>query len=223
MKAIAVDDEPFALEVIRAHAAKVPFLELAQCFTNAFEAIAYLAKNKTDLIFLDIKMPDISGIELAESLPQKPLTIFTTAFAEHAVQSYELNAVDYLLKPFSFARFLKACNKVNDMLNASGQNGSAGESIFIKTGYESVKVNFDDILCLESGGNYITFVLTSGKSLLSRLTMTEAIDLIPANKFNRVHRSYIVNKNKVCKIERHQLQLDGGYTVPVSQSYFKGF
>ncbi|WP_157525751.1 LytR/AlgR family response regulator transcription factor [Mucilaginibacter ginkgonis] len=223
IKAIAVDDEPFALEVIRAHAAKVPFLELAQCFTNAFEAIAYLAKNKTDLIFLDIKMPDISGIELAESLPQKPLTIFTTAFAEHAVQSYELNAVDYLLKPFSFARFLKACNKVNDMLNASGQNGSAGESIFIKTGYESVKVNFDDILCLESGGNYITFVLTSGKSLLSRLTMTEAIDLIPANKFNRVHRSYIVNKNKVCKIERHQLQLDGGYTVPVSQSYFKGF
>ena len=220
IKAIAIDDEPFALEVIRAHAAKVPFLALAQCFTNAFEAIAYLAKNKTDLIFLDIKMPDISGIELAESLQQKPQIIFTTAFAEHAVQSYELNAADYLLKPFSFPRFLKACNKVNELLNAPALLSNADDGFFIKTGYESVRVKFQDILYLESGGNYITFVLAGDKNLLSRLTVIETLALLPVSQFIRVHRSFIVNKAKICRIERHQLHLEENLIVPMGSSYY---
>jgi len=111
MKAIAIDDEPIALEIIKAHAAKVPFLTLKATFTDAFQALEYLQKESIDLIFLDIKMPDISGIEFFNSLSKKPLLIFTTAYTEHAVTSFEMDAVDYLLKPFSLARFIKGCNK----------------------------------------------------------------------------------------------------------------
>jgi two-component system LytT family response regulator len=216
--AIAIDDEPFALEVIRAHGSKVPFLNLAACFTNAFEALAYLAQHQVDLLFLDIKMPDISGLELMESLQPKPLVIFTTAYAEHAVQSYELNAVDYLLKPFAFARFLKACHKVNELLqNRLGHNLPA-DSIFVRSGYETVRINFNEILYLESGGNYIAFVLTDDRRIMSRLTISEALETLPDTQFARVHRSYIVNKQKINRIERHQLHLEG-VCVPVSSAY----
>ena len=110
MRAIAIDDEPMALEVIRAHAARVPYLELAKCFSDAFLALEYLQREPVDVLFLDIKMPDITGLELVATLPKKPLIIFTTAYSEHAVESFELDAIDYLLKPFSLARFVRACN-----------------------------------------------------------------------------------------------------------------
>jgi two-component system, LytTR family, response regulator len=116
MKAIAVDDEPMALEVVKAHASKVPFLELRAEFTDAFQALEYLQKENIDLIFLDIKMPDISGIEFFNSLRIKPLLIFTTAYSEHAVTSFEMDAIDYLLKPFSLARFIQACNKAYECI-----------------------------------------------------------------------------------------------------------
>src|ERR1700749_808601 len=115
LTAIAIDDEPLALEVVRSHAGKVPYLNLQASFTNAFEAIVHLQQQPVDLLFLDIKMPDITGIELFNSLGKKPMVVFTTAYSEHAVESFELDAVDYLLKPFSFVRFLKACNKANEM------------------------------------------------------------------------------------------------------------
>src|SRR6187549_1883188 len=156
IKAIAIDDEPLALEVIRSHAGKVPFLELAACFTDALKAVEYLAKEPVDLLFLDIKMPDISGLELMESLQQKPMVIFTTAYAEHAVQSYELNATDYLLKPFAFTRFLKACHRAHEiLLLKQGSKAPVADSLFIKSGYEQVKINFSDLLYLEGGGNYM--------------------------------------------------------------------
>ncbi|HTF31412.1 MAG TPA: response regulator, partial [Flavitalea sp.] len=117
MKAIAIDDEPIALEIIKAHAAKVPFLELKAEFTDAFKALEYLQKENIDLLFLDIKMPDISGIDFFNSLARKPLVIFTTAYSEHAVTSFELDAVDYLLKPFSLPRFIKSCNKAFELFN----------------------------------------------------------------------------------------------------------
>ncbi|WP_295767550.1 LytTR family DNA-binding domain-containing protein [uncultured Mucilaginibacter sp.] len=214
INAIAIDDEPFALEVIRLHAAKVPFMELGACFTNAFEAIAYLAQNPVDLLFLDIKMPDISGIELMESLQVRPLVIFTTAYAEHAVQSYELNAVDYLLKPFALTRFLKACHKANDLLQSRKAEKIPASSIFVKSGYETVRINFDDILFLEAAGNYATFILNDDKRITSRLTITEATELLPAGMFARVHRSYIVNTNRIDRMERHQLHI-GTHKVPV--------
>ena len=187
MKAVAIDDEPIALEIIKSHAAKVPFLDLRAVFTDAFAALEYLQKENIDLIFLDIKMPDISGIEFFNSLSKKPLLIFTTAYTEHAVTSFELDAVDYLLKPFSLSRFLKGCNKAYELYNFRNQSETA-DHIYIKTGYEQVKVMFDDILYLEATGNYVTFVLKD-KNILSRSTFAEAINLLPSGKFVRIHRS----------------------------------
>jgi two-component system LytT family response regulator len=219
--AIAIDDEPLALEVVRSHADKVPFLQLAACFTDAFKAIEYLAKNPVELLFLDIKMPDISGLELIESLQQKPMVIFTTAYAEHAVQSYELNAIDYLLKPFAFPRFLKACHKANELLQVKGGKQEINGSIFIKVGYEQLKINFTDLLYLESGGNYMSFILADGRKILSRLTINDTLTLLPPQHFERVHRSYIVNTSKIDRIERHQLHI-GLHTIPVGSAFNRG-
>src|SRR3954462_6634972 len=134
MKAIAVDDEPIALEIIRSHACKVPFLGLKAGFSDAFKALEYLQKESIDLIFLDIKMPDISGIDFFNSLSRKPLLIFTTAYSEHALTSFEMDAVDYLLKPFSLARFIKGCNKAYELFQA--RNTAAGsDHFYVKTGY----------------------------------------------------------------------------------------
>ncbi|HYC27423.1 MAG TPA: response regulator, partial [Chitinophagaceae bacterium] len=133
MKAIAIDDEPIALDIIKSHAAKVPFLDLVATFTDAFEALEYLQRESVDLIFLDIKMPDISGIDLFSSLSKKPLVIFTTAYSEHAVTSFELDAVDYLLKPFSLSRFIKGCNKAFELYNFRNDPGQE-DHLYVKTG-----------------------------------------------------------------------------------------
>src|SRR6187402_2523461 len=149
MRAIAIDDEPLALEIIKSHASKVPFLDLQATFTDAFKAMQYLLKENIDLIFLDIKMPDISGIDFFNSLNKKPLVIFTTAYTEHAVTSFELDAVDYLLKPFPLTRFMKACNKAYELYNFRN-TAEVKDYIFLKTGYEQVRVSFDDICHLEA-------------------------------------------------------------------------
>ncbi|RDV15161.1 DNA-binding response regulator [Pontibacter diazotrophicus] len=219
MKAIAIDDEPMALEVVRSHAAKVPFLELEACFTDAFKAMEYLQNEAVDLLFLDIKMPDINGLEFVTSLQKKPLVIFTTAYSEHAVTSFELDAIDYLLKPFALARFLKACNKAQELLQLRSNLVAPKDYVFLKTGYEQVKVHYDEILYMEAAGNYVTFVLED-KKLLSRMTINELSELLPADKFTRVHRSYIVAKDRIDKIERHQVCVKGHY-VPVGASYMQ--
>jgi two-component system, LytTR family, response regulator len=213
---IAVDDEPLALEVVRSHASKVPFLELKAEFTDAFQALEYLQKENIDLIFLDIKMPDISGIEFFNSLSKKPLLIFTTAYSEHAVTSFEMDAIDYLLKPFSLARFIKACNKAFELYNFRNTTETS-DHLYVKTGYEQVKVMYDDIQYLEATGNYVTFVLTD-KKVLARSTFAEAIHWLPQQKFVRVHRSYLVAVNKIVKVERHQVTV-GQAKVPVSEAY----
>ncbi|MFD2874498.1 LytR/AlgR family response regulator transcription factor [Mucilaginibacter ximonensis] len=217
LTAIAIDDEPLALEVVRSHAGKVPYIDLLACFTNAFEAIIYLQKQPVDLLFLDIKMPDISGIELLNSLGKKPLVIFTTAYSEHAVESFELDAMDYLLKPFSFARFLKACNKANEIINLRGA-ANKKDYLFLKTGYDQVRVNFNDICYLEATGNYVNFVLKD-KSHLSRMTITEVEHLLPIDKFVRTHRSFIAAIDKIDKIERHQITVNGAI-LPVGSTYY---
>ena len=216
MKAIAIDDEPIALEIIKAHAAKVPFLELKAVFTDAFRALEYLQKETVDLIFLDIKMPDISGIEFFNSLTKKPLLIFTTAYSEHAVTSFEMDAVDYLLKPFSLSRFIKGCNKAFELYNFRNA-AEVTDHLFIKTGYEQQKVFYDDILYAEATGNYVSFVLKD-KTILSRSTFVEVTSLLPAGKFVRVHRSYIVAIDKINKVEKQQVTI-GKTTVPVSEAY----
>ncbi|PRY14340.1 LytTR family two component transcriptional regulator [Pontibacter ummariensis] len=219
MKAIAIDDEPMALEVVRSHAAKVPFLELVACFTDAFKALEYLQNEPVDLLFLDIKMPDITGLEFVTSLQKRPLVIFTTAYTEHAVTSFELDAIDYLLKPFSLARFVKACNKAQELLQLRSQAVAPKDYLFLKTGYEQVKVHYEEILYLEAAGNYVTFVLDD-KKLLTRMTIGEVCELLPSEQFMRVHRSYIVAKDKIEKIERHQVRIKG-HDVPVGASYMQ--
>lgn len=217
MTALAIDDEPIALEVVKSLAEKVPFLELKGAFTNAFQAIDYLQKNKVDLLFLDVKMPDISGLELLKTLPQPPLVIFTTAYAEHAVQSFELDAVDYLLKPFSLSRFLKACNKAQELLQLRSNKDFASPVIFVKSGYDQVRVSLQDILFVESAGNYMQFITPTGK-ILSRLTMAETQALLPGHQFFRIHRSYIINRNRIDRIEKTQVWL-GDFCVPIGAGF----
>jgi DNA-binding LytR/AlgR family response regulator len=216
MKAIAIDDEPIALDIVRSHAAKVPFLELKAEFTDAFKALDYLQKESIDLIFLDIKMPDISGIDFFNSLSKKPLLIFTTAYTEHAVTSFEMDAVDYLLKPFSLSRFIKGCNKAFELYNARNAT-QALDHIYIKTGYEQMKVMYEDILYVEAAGNYVTFVLKD-KKVLSRSTFVEAVNLLPPEKFVRIHRSFVVAVHKIDKVERHQVTINNT-KIPLSEAF----
>lgn len=219
INAVAIDDEPLALGVVRSHAAKVPFVDLKAEFTDAFKAMEYLQHNQVDLLFLDIKMPDISGIDLLACLSKKPLVIFTTAYSEHAVTSFELDAVDYLLKPFSLARFTKACNKAYELHNFRNVKEEKKNYLFLKTGYEQVKVMFDEICYLEATGNYVNFELKD-KQLLSRMTISEVEQLLPADQFIRIHRSFIAAVKKVEKIERHQLVVNGA-VLPVGSSYYQ--
>ncbi len=219
MIAIAIDDEPIALDIVAAHAGKVPFIDLQASFTNAFEAITYLQQHKVDLIFLDIKMPDISGIEFLKALSKPPLVIFTTAYSEHAVQSFELDAVDYLLKPFSLSRFLKACNKAKELFDLRNQAPENKlDFMFIKDGYEQVKVLFNEISYIEASGNYTQFHLTNGKLLSSRITITELVDLLPNKQFIRTHRAFIVAKNRVSKYDRSQVWI-ADQIIPIGATY----
>ena len=218
LKAIAIDDEPIALEVIKNLSLKISFVELKGFFTDAFEAVGFLRKEKIDLIFLDIKMPDISGIDFLKSIPNPPMVIFTTAYSEHAVQSFELDAIDYLLKPFSQSRFLKACNKAYEQFELRKNiSTSVPDSIFIKSGYDQIRVGLEDILYAESNGNYVQFVLEKNK-IVSRLTMSEAEELLPAPAFIRIHRSYIVAKKRISKIDKNSVWINQT-ELPVGASY----
>ena len=220
LRAIAIDDEPIALDVISNFSQKVPGIGLDACFTDAFRALDYLQKNKVDLIFLDIKMPDISGTDLLQSMASPPMVIFTTAYSEHAVRGFELDAIDYLLKPFSLARFLKACNKANEQfeLKKTPTPGHpVADYIFIKCGYEQVKIELDDILYVESSGNYMQFILKS-KKILSRLTMNQVMELLPVSGFVRIHRSYIVSKKAIEKVEKNLVWIKQ-VSLPVGAIY----
>lgn len=220
MIAIAIDDEPIALDVIKSHAAKVPFVVLAATFTNAFDALAYLQQHKVDLMFLDIKMPDISGIDFLNTLSNPPKVVFTTAYSEHAVKGFELDAVDYLLKPFSLTRFLKACNKAHELYNLRNKPSTEAtpEFIFVKDGYEQVKVLLGDILFVEAAGNYTKIYLTGNRSLSTRITLVDMQLLLPTNKFVRTHRAFIVAWDKVAKYDRTQVNIDE-HAVPIGALY----
>jgi len=220
MIAIAIDDEPIALDIVKSHASKVPFMTLEAVFTNAFEAIAYLQKNPVDLIFLDIKMPDISGIDFLHSLNNPPLVIFTTAYAEHAVKGFELNALDYLLKPFSLSRFLKACNKAEELysLRRKTDTITSPAYLFIKDGYEQIKVAIDDIIYIEAAGNYTLIHLQNNSSLSTRMPISEMHALMPSQKFIRIHRAFIIAKKAVTKYDRNQVWI-GERLIPVGPTY----
>ncbi|MGN6438360.1 MAG: LytR/AlgR family response regulator transcription factor [Agriterribacter sp.] len=222
LRTIAIDDEPIALEVVKSLSAKVPFIDLIACFTNAFDALAFVKNEKIDLIFLDIKMPDITGIDWLKSVSRPPMVIFTTAYSEHAVESFELDAVDYLLKPFSLARFLKAANKAYELHRLKNHQPETGnpQTVFIKSGYEQIKVDMNDILYVQSAGNYLHFILTNQK-ILSRLTMNEAEEMLSPDRFTRIHRSYIVANEKVTRIDKSFVWIND-ISLPIGAGYSSG-
>ncbi len=219
LKSIVIDDEPMALEVIKSFAKKINFLKVQHYFTDAFEALDFLQKNEVDLLFLDISMPDISGIDLLKSISNPPLVIFTTAYSEHAVQSFELDAIDYLLKPFSLARFIKSCNKANEQFELRNKSFSKKDPsiIFIKSGYDLVRVDLKELLYVEGTGNYVKLVLTD-RNILTRLTMKEALELLPTNDFIRVHRSYIIAKKRIFKYNKTDVWINKTQ-IPIGDAY----
>lgn len=214
LTAIAIDDESMALEVIKSHASKVPFLELRETFTDAIQALQYLKSNPVQVIFLDINMPDISGIDLAALLPKETLVIFTTAYSDYAVKGFELDALDYLLKPFNLSRFLKACQKAQEWFELQPKDEL--NYLFIKTGDGQIRVDFEDLLFCEATGNYVSFQLKKEKHL-SRMTFGEVEKLLPSF-FVRTHRSFLGNSRLINKVERHQLHI-GNRVIPVSSTF----
>ena len=208
---IAIDDEPKALEVIERYCAKTSLVSLNASFREPVKAIEFLQREKVDLIFLDINMPDINGMGLLQTLKVKPLIIFTTAYSHYAVESYELNALDYLLKPITFERFLMALNKSVASLS------SREKIIFFKSGPQIHPVKKEDILYFEKDGNYITVYLRD-KQILIRENMANIFDLVPAADFLRVHKSYVVAIRHIAMIEVHQLIINST-KIPIGNTY----
>lgn len=224
IRSVAVDDEPRALEVLRIHAERASSLSLEATFVDPFKAIEYINDNAVDLVFLDINMPDINGLSVVKYFKNRPLVIFTTAHSEYAIESYEVEALDYLLKPFDFARFLLAVNKAQSRLESDQSESSPKELpgfLFVNTGNQKQRILLDELLYVESEGNYVSYVTTSGKHLV-RASVKETLKLLPANQFVQIHRSYIVALQRVEKIEDHHVFVSNK-KMPVGATYREHF
>ncbi|MEC7755647.1 MAG: LytTR family DNA-binding domain-containing protein [Bacteroidota bacterium] len=223
-KTIAVEDEPMALEVMVDYIGKVPGLELVATFRHGMHALDYLRKHPVDLMFLDINMPDLSGMELARLLQKPPKIIFTTAYSEYAVEGFEVEAVDYLLKPVDFARFVKACERAmaqtKPLTTSVEPVGNEETYLLIKSGTETHKVSVDEVHFLEGSGNYVTYHTAKGK-IMSLQTMKELEASLPA-PFVRIHKSYIINLKHLNSFEAHQVSI-GKSKIPLSQAYRDSF
>lgn len=216
IKAIAIDDEPIALDIIRRYSERVPYINLEKQFLNGLEARDYLIENDVKLLFLDVRMPDINGIDLFKGLEEKPLVIFSTAYSEYALSGFELEALDYLLKPYSFERFEKACLRAKEMLELKGilENNP---TLFVKDGYQMVKIDLKEISVLQAVGNYLRFVM-DGREVLARMTIKEFLSEWADNNFIQVHRSYVINTDKVSKLDRHVIWIDD-IEIPIGGSF----
>jgi two-component system LytT family response regulator len=218
MNCIAIDDEPKALEVIERYCHKSDMVDLKATFREPVKAIEFLNRERIDLIFLDINMPDINGMQLIQTLATKPMVIFTTAYSNYAVESYNLNAIDYLLKPITFERFLFAINKAVAALLSKNATVTDDEiTVLIKSGPQTYQVKVADILYLEKDGNYITVHLKD-KLILIRENMSDIFDLVPAAGFMRVHKSYVISIRHITMIEVHQLIINGE-KIPIGSTY----
>ena len=207
IKAIALDDEPLALKIIETFCADIDFMELEKTFSKPNEALKHINKFPVDLIFLDIQMPSINGIDFYKSLDKNVMVIFTTAFPEYAVDGFELNAVDYLMKPFSFERFTQSVNKAKEYFNFlnSSSAGTAQNHFFIRADYKLIKVMYEDIVYIEGLNDYVKIFLLNQKPIIARMTMKNMLDRLPQDSFIRVHRSYIVSKNKITSLKNKNL------------------
>lgn len=223
---LAVDDEPPALDVLKRYIVCVPNLQLAGTCADALEALTMLQQHAIDLLFLDIHMPQLSGTDLVRTLKNPPKVIFTTAFRKFAVEGFELDAVDYLLKPISFERFLKAVNKVMDTNlhslesnNGNGDNNNRQEDTFItlRANRKNLKIALDDILYIESLKDYIK-VITKNKTIVTKQSISSVEEILPKNQFVRIHRSFIVSINKIETFTHETIEI-GKQELPISRMY----
>lgn len=223
IKCIAVDDEPLALELVEIFCGQVPFLQLVKTFTKTSAAQKHLQTFPVDLIFLDIQMPDRNGIEFFKSMKQASMVIFTTAHSQYAVESYTLNAVDYLLKPLQQKRFVQACEKAKDFYEyINNKNSGAPNFLYIRSEYALVKIPFAEILYLETMDDYIKIHQSGKKPVLTLMSMKKMMERLPHTEFIRVHRSFIVPFSKIESVRGKRISL-GVINLPIGASYEKGF
>ena len=235
LKCIAIDDEPLALRQLKSYIEKIPYLELTATCNNALEAQQLLASQHVDLIFVDINMPDLSGVEFVRSLVDRPMVIFTTAYSEYAVEGFKLDAVDYLLKPFSFADFSRSAGKANSLYELR-HNQRAGEPeatpealpkdkeyISVKADYKVSLVKISDIVHLESEGEYVRMHLADGTTITTLFRLKNMEAALPSDMFMRVHRSYIVNLRCIKGYVRGRVFLSDTAYVPIGENYKESF
>ncbi len=229
IKAIIVDDEPLALDVLETYIEQMPEIELVKRCENAFEANEALKNDNIDLMFLDIQMPQLTGIDFVKSLSNPPCVIFTTAYPDYAVEGFEVDAIDYLLKPISLERFMKAVNKVSEKIDTRRQESNSpheedGDYFFVKADKKLVKVNFDDIVYIEGLKDYVIIRQTEGR-VITLQTMKSLDARLPSNQFKRIHRSYIANTTKIKAVVGNMIEVvQKGQTkhIPIGKNYREG-
>lgn len=228
MKCVIIEDQPPAQRILQKYISEIGYLKLEGVFSNAIEALAFLKGHPVDLIFLDIHLPKISGIEFLKVLDPRPFVILTTAFSEYALESYDYGVKDYLLKPFSFERFVKALAKIPDPSLAKKEvfqpkeEDETRKEIFIKSGYEHIRIMVRDIIYIKSDGDYTEIVLQEKKHLSSE-SLRYWLENLNDKEFVRTHKSYIINTSKIQKIVGNQLTLEGGKKAPIGRAYKEQF
>lgn len=235
MRCIIIDDEPLAIDVLTGYCDKIDFIELVGTFTNPLDAIPILKERKVDLIFCDIELPQISGVDFIGSLENRPLFIFTTAYSQYAVEGFELNAVDYLVKPIPYHRFIKSVSRAKELMakkeipamsNVFSSHGEPTENqkfIFVRAEYESVKIDLDDIQYIQGLKDYLKiYVVKTNKAILTLMSFKEMQDNLPSNQFHRVHKSYVVNVNFIKTIQRNRIVIND-IRIPIGESYKSDF
>ena len=219
IKAIAIDDEPPALKLIENFCSDVNFIDLQKTFTSPADALKYLAKFPVDLLFLDINMPSLSGIDLYKEVKQDTMAIFTTAHSQYAVEGFNLNAIDFLLKPFTFERFTQAVNKANEFYFYQNPGlGPAQQFLFVRADYSLIKIPIADILYIEGLDDYLKIHLHNQKMIVTRMTMKSILDKLPAKDFIRVHRSFIVSFNRIESVRNKSIVI-ASTEIPIGASY----
>jgi DNA-binding LytR/AlgR family response regulator len=227
IQCIAIDDEPLALKQIAKYIEKTPFLTLVSTFESALDAFEFLGTQKVDLMFVDINMPDLSGMEFVKSLQAAPGVIFTTAYSEYALDGFKVDAIDYLLKPIGYSDFLKACEKAKNRLHINADKESKisrnDEFLLIKSEYKILRINYADIKYIEGMREYLRIHIENQKPVMTLLSMKKMEDYLPEKDFMRVHRSFIVNLNKVSVVERNRIVFDNDVYIPIGEQYKRGF
>jgi len=223
IKAVAIDDEPPALQIIENFCSQLDFIDLEKSFSKPTEALKHINKFPVDLLFLDINMPSLSGTELYKSVKQNTMVIFTTAYSEYAVEGFNLSAVDYLLKPFTFERFQQATNKALEYFNFRNRKESTTqEYLFIRADYALHKIPISSILFIEGLDDYLKIHIAGAKTLVARMTLKTMFSKLPHKEFIRVHRSYIVRIDRIDHVRGKMISL-GGEEIPIGDRYEKDF